>query len=61
MKKLLFVATALVVVSMSSCKKDYTCKDSDLGTYQACLKCNKAAKDIAESACKSNGGTLEKD
>lgn len=47
MKKVLFLATALVVLSLSSCKKD--CKYSD--NTECCTKCTKLERD----ACKGLG------
>ncbi len=60
MKKVLFVAAALVVFSLTSCKKDtctidgekYTC-DEDYGS-----KCSKLQLEVFQSYCKSAGGKL---
>ena len=59
MKKVLLFAAIATVVSLSSCKKDYTCTYG--GTkYDYCLKCGKTASDLAESACKAIDGTYAK-
>ena len=55
MKKVLFVATALVVFSLSSCKKD-TCTIN--GSKTTCDKCNKVELDLFQSSCKANGGKV---
>ena len=50
MKKVLFLASALVVLSLSSCRKDYTCTYT-LNGYEystTCLKCNKADVKVIE-------------
>ena len=60
MKKVLFVAAALVVFSLTSCKKD-TCTIS--GQKSTCeedfgSKCNKIYLESWQAACKAAGGKL---
>lgn len=52
MKKVLFLASALVVLSLSSCRKDYTCTYTSGGVEYSttCLKCNKAEVETVEAA-----------
>ena len=52
MKKLLFVA-AIALVSMASCKKDYTCTCTDNGGYSYVLTSSK--KKAADAVCTGAG------
>ena len=62
MKKIVGVAAFAVLgmVALSSCKKDYECKNSSGTVMGTCTKCNKASKTTFESQCSSLGGTVTK-
>jgi hypothetical protein len=62
MKKLLFVAAALVVVSLSSCKKDSVCKldGQEVGTCEESKGCKGVVKTAWETSCKNAGGKVSK-
>jgi hypothetical protein len=56
MKKVLFVAAvALMAISFSSCKKDYTCKCTAAGQPDINLELKDVKKKDAKDACNSAG------
>lgn len=56
MKKVLFFAAALVVISLTSCKKD-TCTYTD-GTVTNCDGCSKLVLEAWQASCKAGGGKV---
>jgi hypothetical protein len=59
MKKVLFVAAALVVFSLTSCKKDTCTVSGDkttCGDYWSVDKCSKVQLESFQAACKAAGG-----
>ena len=54
MKKVLFLATAVVVLSLSSCKKEYDCECTIGGTTTTVSSGTKMSKKTAETWCETS-------
>jgi len=56
MRKLLFLGAAVAMLSVTACKKDYTCNctfDSASGTPDLKIEIKKAKKQDAEDTCQA--------
>jgi hypothetical protein len=58
MKKNLLILSSILIVLLSSCKKDYVCVCTDVNTGSASygdhFKANSITKKAAEESCKAN-------
>lgn len=52
MKKFLLLGAAITMLSVTACKKDYTCKCTGTGILITEVEYEKVKKDDAESSCK---------
>ncbi|MBL4755408.1 MAG: hypothetical protein JKY52_17650 [Flavobacteriales bacterium] len=62
MRKLLFLGAAVTLLSVTACKKDYTCNctfDSTGGVADITFEIKKAKKQDAEDTCKATEDTYK--
>lgn len=60
MKKV-FLAGAFAVlgiITLSSCRKDYSCINTNGDETSICIGCNETQKSTFESSCNLSGGTV---